>query len=167
MAKDRSEGVAAGIPEGRVTYAAFDWVLTPGFDWEAVGSGETMPRPEILESAFPAFTGHTSKGRPWKPFTAPQVSPVTVEFSELREEIRTLTTAVRALEETIAGRNASEARDVSDEEAKSEVSALLMAREELYPSDIASELELPYDQVSRILDQLEADGAVAPERLQS
>jgi len=53
-------------------------------------------------------------------------------------------------------------REVPDEDARREILLHLKGKKVCYPSDIAYDLNLDYDQVSRILNQLAEEGVVGP-----
>ena len=52
--------------------------------------------------------------------------------------------------------------DVSDDEAREMIIQHLRGKGVTYPSDIAGELNLNYDQVGRVLRQLEEEGVIEP-----
>jgi DNA-binding MarR family transcriptional regulator len=54
------------------------------------------------------------------------------------------------------------ARNVSDEQAEREIAAVLQSGEPLYPSDLSDLLHLTYDQVTRVLNNLQARGEAEP-----
>ena len=85
-----------------------------------------------------------------------------VELAELKNEVRSLTAAIQRLTQELSERHDdTQVRDVADDVAKAEVSALLQDVEGMFPSEIAEELKLSHEQVSAILETLTAEGLAA------
>jgi hypothetical protein len=92
--------------------------------------------------------------------TKPSMSAVnllTTDMEELRKEIRQLRDVISDL---VSRASSAEVvlRNVSDEQALLEISAVLQSGESLYPSDLSHLLRLEYDQVMRTLETLRATG---------
>ncbi len=89
-----------------------------------------------------------------------------VSFFETRElleslhrKIDTLSAKIDQLLDYLTEENVE---DVTDEEAKNMILEYLHDKKHCYPSDIAIDLDLDYEQVRRILEQLEDEGVVGP-----
>ena len=109
----------------------------------------------------PKISQSSGPGLDFSEVVAPQTADLVAEIGELKREIRTLTDALQAHTEALVGsEEAAEPREVSDETARMDVADLLKSGGEHYPSDISKQLGLPYDQVWKVLRQLEQEGSV-------
>lgn len=94
-------------------------------------------------------------------------------MAKLTEEITKLRTAIEGLSERIAEMNAPNddrsgaeripRAGISEDSAKQAIKAYFEARhgDTVYPSDVADALNLDYDNVVRLIGELERDGRVA------
>ena len=95
--------------------------------------------------------------------TSRKIDQLLREVAHAHQKIAENEARLTALERDLAGPEIIEVRDLSDADAKREIGAHFKKHhgEVFYPSDIAEAMCLDYDQVVRVLEELERGESIA------
>lgn len=90
------------------------------------------------------------------------VQALAANVGRLARAVEALTERIESLELTAEKPILREMRDLPEDEAKPAVQAYFESRigEQVYPSDIAIDLSLPYNLVIKLIAELEANGEI-------
>jgi hypothetical protein len=127
------------------------------------GHGETAKGSAATRAAANATGRVTSdpdqSKRHNSPVLSASIDALKQSIDELKKEVASLTNQLEA----VTAQLTAKPREISDEAAKTEIKQYFesLDGDVIYPSDVADDLNIDYDTVARLIQELVADGQIA------